>query len=171
VVVQINGGYNGTTNGLSLFTNTLGDGAWGSSALTAGRWYFFLASHFGTGAGGNSLWIWSREGGWDSGSAGAVNPSLTQIDADAGTNPVFISRHNTALPRELGGLISDLMFFNTAKHNISYAYALQNATSQQYDPTLNWYRTPNVKAAAAVATSYLPLDLAHQPQHQAIMAM
>lgn len=117
IYIGINGGYSTTTNGLSLFTNSNGDGAVGTSVLTAGRLYFFCATHLGTGAGANRLSVWSQESGWMEGTSG-VNPTLTQMDSDNGTNPLRIGRFDyTILP--LGGYVSEINMYVPGDHKIA----------------------------------------------------
>lgn len=115
--VGLNGGYSAPTNGLSLFTNDGAEGAVGTVALTTGRWYWFLASHYGTGAGGNAIWAWSEEDGFLTGSAGTAGPSNTTINSDGGTNPVVLSRFTDAEPRGMQGAIGPMFFWNRALHS------------------------------------------------------
>lgn len=98
IFLAINDGFSTPTNGLSFFTNQSGSGAVGTSALTAGRLYYFCAMHYSA-TSGNELWIWSREGGWVQGTSGSA-PTSTFIDQDDGTNPVSIGRYvaSAALP-------------------------------------------------------------------------
>lgn len=107
-----NGGFSGTTGGLSFFTNSGGNGEYGTTnALTANRTYFFVVSHLGSGAGGNKMYVWSREDGWLPTQSGSSSPDSTGIDADAGTNPVYLSRYDSSTDRAWPGYIGGMRFF------------------------------------------------------------
>jgi hypothetical protein len=141
--VTVGGGYSTTTNGLSLFTNSAGDGAVGTAPLTAGRAYFFLASHYGTGSGGNALWIWSKESGWETATAGGAGASSTQIDADPGSSNVMrLSQHTVGTPLTLSGLVDDIRFYTIAKHTIGDARQMLAASRTGYQQELNWLNQP-----------------------------
>lgn len=114
--LTLNGGYSCPTNGLTMFTNFAATGGVGTNALTVGRWYWYLASHLGTGAGGNALWVWSEQGGWETIVAGTDSPTVTGINTDLGVNPVRFSRFSDSLVRPLGGDMGPQLFWTQAMH-------------------------------------------------------
>lgn len=149
IFLAVNGGYSATTNGLTLFTNSLGNGAVGTAALTAGRWYFFLASHYGTGAGGNALWIYSRESGWETATPGGAAPSSTGIDTDSGGNPVRLSRYTDGSPLAFSGYMADTRFYTSARHDFSYAQAELYESLRGYPSLLNRTRNSFITTVSA----------------------
>lgn len=145
--IGINGGYSCPTNGLTLFTNEAGNGAVGTAALTAGRTYFFCATHAGTGAGANKLAVWSQEAGWVDGAAGTAGPTATAMDADAGTNPVRIARYTNSSVFPLGGAVYDLTMFVPARHGIAGLMQSLGPGGWARRNTPTWYVPPSQLAS------------------------
>lgn len=107
----INGGFGPPTAGLSFFTNSAGSGSIGTSALTVNRWYFFSATHIGSSATANNLFVFSQDGGSEAMTRFSGNGG---IDADSGVNPIRIGRFHDASPLTMDGQLDDIRVYNRA---------------------------------------------------------
>lgn len=126
--IGLNGGYGGTTNALSFFTNQGGQGGVSTtSALQINTWYYFAATHYGTdGATGNTLYVRSSNGIEPTGSA--FDPSTSAMNTDVGTAPINIGKYTTDVPFLWNGKISAITFYN---RKLSQSEILQNYNSNK----------------------------------------